>query len=84
MPKKPAEQNAHVTPEEFVRIWQTSDSAQEVAAKIGSTVPNVSSRACQYRKQMGIPLKKMSSAPHERIDRAALAELARSLAPKEE
>jgi len=45
--------------EEFVRIWQTSNSVQEVAEKTGYKSTTLSVKANSLRR-MGIPLKKYS------------------------
>ena len=45
-----------ISPEEFIKAWQTSDSAIRAAEKTGMTYSGCTSRACWYRKR-GIPLK---------------------------
>jgi DNA-directed RNA polymerase specialized sigma24 family protein len=50
---KPA---APASPEEFVRVWQSSSSAREVATKLGIPATTASSRAMRYRKA-GVRLK---------------------------
>ena len=46
----------NVTPEEFVKTWQTSNSVREVASKTGMTEGAVRGRECMYRKY-GVSLK---------------------------
>lgn len=46
------------TPEEFIEVWQTSDSAEEAGKKLGMPREIASARACNYRS-LGIPLKFM-------------------------
>ncbi len=70
---------AKCTPEEFVRVWQESASASEVAAKLGIKPVTAFGRAKAYRKR-GVPLKFHGGQGHcHGNDYAALAELARSL-----
>jgi len=45
-----------VTPEEFIKVWQTSSSREEVAERTGMSLTAISSRAWLYRKN-GIKLK---------------------------
>jgi hypothetical protein len=65
--------------EDFVRAWQTSDSAAEVARKLGIERSAASSRACYMRKR-GVPLKlqkRTGGKGHMNI--CALKQLAKSL-----
>lgn len=62
-----------VTAEMFVRVWQESDSPQEVADKLGMEYKSVVSRACNLRKH-NVPLKNM--AKHGGLDWDALAKIA--------
>jgi hypothetical protein len=45
-----------VSPEDFVRAWQSSSSAAEVAGKLDLSIAGVHSRAGFYRKK-GVRLK---------------------------
>ncbi len=56
--KKKGKTEYNVTPEEFIKIWQTSESVTEVSDKTGMPEPIVHARASNYR-QAGIRLKKM-------------------------
>lgn len=72
--------------DEFVRAWQTSDSIQQAADKVGRNKMWMSSTASRFRRK-GIPLKKMPNIGNSRgnghaLDIAGLAKLATSLAPK--
>jgi hypothetical protein len=60
-----------VSPERFVEAWQTSDSADEVASKLGMPKPIVHARASTYR-QAGIKLKAMARFAKNKIDVDAL------------
>ena len=46
-----------VTPEAFIRIWQTSSKTSEVERLTGMKKGSCSTRASQYRKH-GVPLKR--------------------------
>ena len=70
-----------VTPEEFVRVWQTGQTVGEVATKLGITKRAACQRAMYYRKK-GVPLKKYPKGRHHsthEIDYPALTTLAKSL-----
>jgi len=70
-----------VTPEEFVRVWQTCRTVDEVAKKLNLTKRACYQRAVAYRKK-GVALKKYPvgrHGAHHDIDYASLASLARSL-----
>jgi hypothetical protein len=73
---------SHASPAEFVKAWQESFSAREVAKKVGSTKGACFRRAYRYREK-GVPLKFMMDVPCEPIDWDELAEYARELAPEE-
>jgi hypothetical protein len=66
------------TNEEFIRIWQESETANEVAKKMGMHHSSVGTRAARLRAR-GVPLKYMIGISDEEAGR--LAELARSLGP---
>lgn len=80
MPKKKP-----LTAEEFIRLWQTAVSLKEFASKSGVSQRIASERAYTYRRK-GIPLKKFPAigGGRKKLDLESLADLARSLAPKEE
>jgi hypothetical protein len=67
-----------VSPEEFVRIWQESDTIDQVAARTGYRRNAAKQRASNYRVR-GVPLKQMPLG-HPPLDYAALAALARKAA----
>lgn len=56
-----------VDPEKFVRAWQASETAQEVADRLGMPKSNVLSRAANYRKK-GVVLKEMKRSNVRQID----------------
>jgi len=70
-----------VTPEDFVRAWQSSKSLAEVAEKTGMRTESVRARGFRFRKK-GVPLKSLSTAGRPATDWEALKKLAKELAPK--
>jgi hypothetical protein len=64
-PRKYARYN--VSAEEFIRTWQASATADEVAEKLGMPKPIVHARASSYRS-VGIRLKKMPRPEGKTID----------------
>lgn len=78
----------NVSPEEFVKVWQTSNSAAEVAEKLKMPKNIVLARSAVYRKSRkdgspGINLKKMPRANPRKLDVDALRKLADENAPAE-
>lgn len=67
-----------VEAEEFVTIWQTADSIEEVIEKTQLQRVTVLMRSCKYRKR-GIPLKRFYSGKGSAIDVGGLRKLAVSL-----
>ena len=65
-----------MTPEEFVKLWQTAQSLDEVAAKMKRTVIDATARASYFR-QRGVPLKKFTGK--RKSDYSKLAALAEQL-----
>lgn len=63
--------------QEFVIIWQSARTAQEVVSKTGFKIRTVYTRAQRLRKQ-GIPLKRMRSRTER--DKQELTKLAQRLA----
>jgi hypothetical protein len=69
-----------VSPEVFVKTWQESESAGEVAKKLGMPKNIVLARSAVYRKPRkdgspGIPLKKMERKNPRKLDVQALTQL---------
>src|SRR5687768_7634734 len=69
-----------VSPEQFVKVWQESNSAQEVADKLGMPKNIVLARSAVYRKNRGdgspgVPLKKMERKNPRKLDVTALTKL---------
>src|SRR5205807_5198562 len=56
-----------VTAEQFVRAWQTSETAQEVADRLKMPKPIVLARASAYRKD-GVKLKKLKRTSSRALD----------------
>jgi hypothetical protein len=61
----------NVPAEEFVRVWEVSDSVKEVSDKLGMPEGIVLARASGYR-QMGVMLKKMKRNRKKKLDIDAL------------
>jgi glutamate/tyrosine decarboxylase-like PLP-dependent enzyme len=76
--KKSARKKYEVPAEEFVRTWQNSDSADEVAAKLKMPKAIAHARASNYR-MLGVKLKKMPRRPKNSIDVDALNKLIEEL-----
>jgi thiamine biosynthesis lipoprotein ApbE len=79
--KEPAEHNREVydvSVEVFVRTWQTSQSADEVAEKLKMPKAIVHARASNYRG-IGVKLKKMPRRPKHKIDVAAINKMIEEL-----
>lgn len=71
---------AKPTPKEFVKAWQSSSSAKEVAKKLGMHIKTVRSRVTFYRRK-GVPLKKMAGG--RSIDWGEMKEYARTCLEEE-
>lgn len=67
-----------VRAEEFVRVWQTARTCNDVATHYGVTVQAVNLRASRLRAR-GVPLKKHSPVGRHRLGVRSLATLARKL-----
>lgn len=80
MANKPKKPTIDVTPEDFVRAWQTAKSVEDVAAILGCTVNAASQRARQYRRQ-GVKLRRMPAKPPIEVNR--LNELIENLEGKQ-
>ena len=76
----------NVSPEAFVKTWQESNSADEVAEKLGMPKNIVLARSAVYRKNRkdgspGVPLKKMPRVNPRRLDIDNLRKVAEESAP---
>jgi hypothetical protein len=67
-----------VSPEEFIKVWQLSASADEVAKKLKMPKPIVHARASSYRKA-GVKLKSMPRAGVRTLDVDKLNQLVSEL-----
>src|SRR5947209_7670873 len=76
MPRKKAEKDSgalrgkteyNVSPQDFCRVWETSETPQEVADRLNMPRPIVLARASFYRKQ-GVRLKKMKRKTKRSLD----------------
>lgn len=63
-----------LTQDRFVELWQTSESAEEAAERMGITKLRAQQRAADYRK-MGVKLKKFKRKQITTIDVARLNKL---------
>ena len=70
-----------IEPKSFIKVWQNSDTPDEVAKKFESKKEKMSALASIYRKK-GIPLKRMKKGPKlfDNID--VLVEYAKKLETK--
>jgi hypothetical protein len=73
-----AKKQYDVSPEAFIRAWQTSQTPQEVADRLKMPKPIVLARASKYRRE-GVTLKKMKKGPKRTLDVPALNLLIREL-----
>jgi hypothetical protein len=82
-PKKSSSINkTRTAPEKFVEVWQTSNSADEVAKKLGLKLASVKAKAAVYRRK-DIKLKKFPSTRGAKpLDVDKLSKLAAQFAPK--
>ena len=62
--------------EEFIKVWQTSQTKQDVIRQLGMNESTVNQRATRYRK-MGIPLKDFRSLNISRDRLLDIEELSR-------
>jgi len=69
----------NVKANEFVWAWQTSETAAEVAERLGMPRPIVYARASSYRKR-GVRLKKLKRSSPRGLNTDALNRLADALA----
>lgn len=65
----------NVSPEKFIEVWETSETAQEVADRLGMPRPIALARASFYRKN-GIPLSPMGQGHARELDRETLTAIA--------
>ena len=68
---EPGKKDYKVSAEEFVRVWQESASADEVANRLNMPKPIIFARASGYR-QSGVNLKKMPRHKNKALDVEAL------------
>ena len=77
---KSASKKSPVTPEAFIRAWQSASSLAAAAKSVGLSVQTTTNRASHYRKA-GIALKKFPrGGSRPGLDVAKLKKLAASLA----
>lgn len=65
---------------DFIRVWQSAATLDEVAQKLGYEDRLVASQNASRLRKRGIPLKQFSNDPS--LDIEALKALAEELAPK--
>lgn len=66
----------------FITTWESSNSLQEVADKLGITPASAGQRASNYRREHGIDLKKMQRGGGAKLDVSAAKELLAKLRTK--
>jgi hypothetical protein len=71
---KGTRQSYDVSAAAFIEAWETCNSADEVAEKLGMPKPIVHARASTYRQQ-GVKLKKMPRSPKNKVDVDAMNRL---------
>jgi hypothetical protein len=71
----------NISASDFVRTWESSTNAAEVAAKLGMPRPSVNARASYYRR-IGVNLKTFKQANARRLDVEALNKLTHRLTPE--
>jgi hypothetical protein len=80
--ERPGRTKYDVTPAQFVAIWQTSETVQEVSDKLKMPEPIILARACSYRKA-GVRLKKLKRKRKPGVDVDALNRLIDQIAEGE-
>ena len=68
-----------VRAKDFIRIYNSSESFDEVVEKTGLARHTVMQRASEYRRKHGIPMRKFPQTATERNDWAELADFAQSV-----
>ncbi len=71
----------NITPEQFVKLWQTCKTLAEFSRKSGVPKRRATGRAAQYRRH-GVPLQHFARHNVHRNDYAELKRLALSLTNK--
>lgn len=72
-----------VTPEQFVKVWEASETAEEAAEKLKMPKGIAAARASTYR-QLGVKLKKMKRNYKRAIDVSGLNALIQRLSGGED
>lgn len=67
MADKQKRREYNVSPEEFIRVWESSETSDEVAKRLKMPKPIVNARAAGYRKN-GVRLKKMRRGSNKGLD----------------
>lgn len=68
--------------QQFVEIWQQSESVREVMEKLGMNYSKTTSTAFRLRKH-GVKLKKFKTAKYKNVNWEELAEYAKKLDEEE-
>lgn len=79
--KRVVKQSSKYNYEAVLRVWQKSESLEQVAKETGLTLDQVRYVGAAFRKHE-LPIRKLNGVPHQ-VDWASLKELARELLPKE-
>ena len=73
--------SSDVSADTFIKVWNASESREQVSKVTGLSYNTVCSRQKRYTEEMGIPLKKMPRAKSSKLDLEALRALAASTNP---
>jgi hypothetical protein len=76
MPVARTRKRYNVTPEVFVRTWQSSVSTVEAARRLGMPRNTLLARASRYRSKLGVKLKKLEPSPLPKLDAEYLRRVA--------
>jgi hypothetical protein len=71
----------NISASDFIRAWESSTKAAEIAVKLGMPRPLVHARASYYRR-IGVKLKKLAHIRPRRLDVEAPNRLTQRLTPE--
>lgn len=75
--RQKAKSQLNYDPKEFVKVWNTSETPQDVAQRFSMTKEQVTALASQWRKNHGIFLKSMKKGPSVKINWSELAQFSK-------
>lgn len=68
---------ANYDPMEFVKVWNTSETPEDVAKRFSMTKDQVTAKASQWRRDHGIFMKIMKKGPSTKVDWDELAQFSK-------